>query len=172
MFTLGRQREKQHAASFIRNEEDRLIAERVIDAVHDIAEGVASVDVVAPILADAFVTGGSGVWEQTGSWLRKLTKTHPSLAEVWPQLAIHKSSRIRFRVAAFVNDVPPSVRRQLVTQFLADPSAKVRSKVAGEICMNPTPDMLPLLNDRVVQERDAEVLGAIREAINLILPAG
>jgi hypothetical protein len=165
MFTIGRQREKEHAASYVRAEADRLVVERVVDGAHDLIEGVASPDTVAPILAEAFVTGGSGAWEQTGSWLRKLTTEHPSLVQVWLQLAPHKSARIRFRVAAFLNDMPDDIRRQLAETFLADPSAKVRSKTAGEISMRPTPDVLPLLQSRATQETDADVVRSIEYAL-------
>lgn len=165
MFTIGRQREKQHAASFVRAEADRLVVERVVDAAHDLIEGIASPDKVAPILAEAFVTGGSGAWEHTGSWMCKLAREHPSLHRLWLRLAPHKSARIRFRVAAFLNDVPDDIRQQLVAIFLADPSAKVRSKTAGEISMRPTPDVLPLLQSRVAQETDSDVVRSIQYAL-------
>src|SRR6478752_8570468 len=154
MFTLGRQREKQHAASYVCNEADTLVVGRVIDAAHDLIEGVASAEAVAPVFAEAFVDGGSGAWEQTGSWMRKLAQEHPSLTRLWSQLAPHKSARIRFRVAAFLNDMPDDIRQQLAATFLADPSTKVRSKTAGEISMRPTPDVLPLLQNRLAQEGD------------------
>ena len=117
MFTIGRQREKQHAASYVRSEADRLIVERAIDAAHDLMEGIASADAVAPILAEAFVTGGGGVWEHTGSMIGTLAKDYPSLASIWPQLAPHKSARIRFRVAAFLNEMPDEIRQRLVRRF-------------------------------------------------------
>jgi hypothetical protein len=167
MFTLGRQREKQHAAGYVRNEADTLVVGRVVDAAHDLIEGAASADAVAPVFADAFVDGGSGAWEQTGSWMRKLAREHPSLHQLWLQLASHKSARIRFRVAAFLNDVPDDIRPQLAATFLADPSAKVRSKAAGEIYMRPTPDMLPLLQSRLAQETDPEVINAIHDALSV-----
>jgi len=124
MFALGRQREKQHATRNLRSEADKQIIERVVDAVHDVLDGVAAPDAVGPILADAFVTGGSGAWERTGSWMCQLTGEHPSLAGLWLQLAPHKSARIRFRVAAFLNDMPDDIRMQLTSIYLADPSAK------------------------------------------------
>jgi hypothetical protein len=165
MFTLGRQREKQHAASYVRSDADTLVIGRVIDATHDVIEGSASADAVAQVFAEAFLTGGSGVWEQTGSWLCKLAGEHPSLARLWLQLAPHKSARIRFRVAAFLNDMPDDIRQQLAATFLADPSAKVRSKTAGEISTRPTADVLPLLQSRITQETDSEVLRAIQYAL-------
>jgi hypothetical protein len=165
MFTTGRQREKQHAASYVRSEVDIPIVERVIDAAHDLMDGIVSADKVAPVFSEALLTGGSGVWEQTGSWLCKLTREHPSLAQLWLQLAPHKSARIRFRVAAFLNDMPDDVRVQLASTFLSDPTAKVRSKVAGEISMRPTSDMLPLLHSRLAQERDQDVITAINYAL-------
>src|SRR5262245_56141158 len=100
----GSRREKEHAARYLHNQADTLVVGRVIDAAHDLLEGVTSADAVAPVFAEAFATGGGGAWEQTGSWMRKLARAHPSLHQLWLQLAPHKSARIRFRVAAFLND--------------------------------------------------------------------
>jgi len=165
MFTLGREREKENAARYLHNQADALVVARLIDAAHDLIESLASADAVAPVIAEAFVTGGGGAWEQTGSWMCKLAREHPSLARLWLQLAPHKSARIRFRVAAFLNDMPDDIRQQLAATFLVDPSAKVRSKTAGEISMRPTPDMLPLLQSRLTQEADAEVVRSIHYAL-------
>ncbi len=170
MFTLGREREKQVAANYIRNEADTLVIGQVIDATHDLMEGVTSADAVTSIFSEAFIAGGSGAWEQTGSWLSKLAREHNSLARLWLQLALHKSARIRFRVAAFLNEMPDDIRQQLVVTFLTDSSANVRSKTAGEISMRPTPDMLPLLRTRLVQEADPQVVSAIKDALS-VFPA-
>lgn len=165
MFTLGRQREKEHAARYVRTEADRLVVERVVDAAHDLMEGMASAEAVAVILAEALVTGGGGAWEQTGTWLRKLARAHPLFDQVWMQLAPHKSARIRLRVAAFLNEIPDAVRLQLAATFLEDSSAKVRAKAAGEISMRPTPELLPLLQSRLNQESDTDVISALRHAL-------
>jgi hypothetical protein len=61
--------------------------------------------------------------------------------------------------------MPDDIRLQLTSTFLADPSAKVRSKTAGEISMHPTPDVLPHLQSRVAQETDPEVIRAIQYAL-------
>jgi hypothetical protein len=166
MFTLGREREKEHAARYLHKQADALVVGQVIDAAHDLIEGLASADAVAPIIAEAFVTGGEGAWEQTGSWIRKLAGTHPSLHQLWLQLAPHKSARIRFRVVAFLNDMPDEIRQRLAAVFLADRSANVRSKTAGEISMRPTPDLLPLLQSRLSQETDPEVVRSIQYALS------
>jgi|GEM_PF-758118 len=165
MFTLGRQREKEHAARYVRTEADQLVVERVVDAAHDLMEGIASAEVVAVVFTEAFITGGGGAWEQTGAWLRKLAGVHPLLDQVWMQLAPHKAVRIRFRVAAFLNDMPDAVRLQLAATFLGDSSAKVRAKTAGEISMRPTPELQPLLQNRLNQEKDTEVINALQQAL-------
>ena len=165
MFTLGREREKEHAAKYVRTEADRLVVERVVDAAHDLIEGIASAETVAVVLAEAFISGGGGAWEQTGTWLRKLARAHPLLDQIWMQLAPHKSVRIRFRVAAFLNEMPDGVRLQLAATFLGDASAKVRAKTAGEISMRPTPNLQPLLQSRLNQESDPDVINALRNAL-------
>jgi hypothetical protein len=106
MFTLGRQREKEHATRNLRSDADKQLIEQVVDAVHDVLEKVKGPENVEPVLAEALVEGGSGAWEQTGSWMCQLAREHPSLTRLWLQLALHKSARIRFRVAAFLNDLP------------------------------------------------------------------
>jgi hypothetical protein len=89
------------------------------------------------------------------------------LLQLWRQLAVHKSAQIRFRVAAFLNEMPDDIRQQLTTSFLADPSAKVRSKTAGEISMRPTPEMLPLLRARLVLETAPQVIDALNYALSV-----
>lgn len=140
--------------------------DRVIDAALDLIEGATSPDAVAPLFAEASVIGGGGAWEQTGSWICKLAHEHSSLHQIWLKLAQHKSARIRFRVAAFLNGMPDEIRQQLAATFLSDPSAKVRSKTAGEISMRPTSDMLPLLQNRLTREADAKIVTSIQHALS------
>jgi hypothetical protein len=165
MFTLGRQREKEHATRNLRSDADKQLIERVVDAIHDVLERVAAPDSAEPVLAEAFVVGGSGAWEQTGSWICQLAREHPSLNRLWLQLAPHKSARIRFRVAALLNDMPADTRLNLMSTFLADTSAKVRSKAAGEVYMHPTADMWPLLQSRLAIETDPQVISSIQSAL-------
>src|SRR5688572_10225404 len=80
MFTLGREREKQHSHRYLRSQKEAWRIEAVIDAVHDLLDGTKDPDGVRSVFADAFTNGGSGVWEQTGSWLRKISKNIPPSA--------------------------------------------------------------------------------------------
>ena len=86
MFTFGRDHEKQCSADYVQDKAELPTIHRVIDAVHDLLESVTSPDFIAPIIADAFVNGGSGVWEQTGSWLAKLCRKYPELNYLWEPL--------------------------------------------------------------------------------------
>ena len=168
IFTLGREREKLHAAGYVRSETDRRCVEDMIDVVHNVLEGLMAVNDAGPTLVHQFISGGNGVWEQTGSWIRKLTSRHPELSRLWPEMAEHKSSKIRFRVAAFVNDIPAEVRQQLISRFLADPAVTVRAKVVGEVCICPTREVLPELQLQLSQEADASTLQALHDAIHAI----
>ena len=62
MFTVGREKEKEHARRYLRDPSNFPSIEAVIDAVHDCIEGNANPDKVSSVIANSFLTGGSGVW--------------------------------------------------------------------------------------------------------------
>jgi hypothetical protein len=126
MFTLGRQREKESALYYLRDSQQAPLIEGVVDAVHDLLEGRTTPDALRPVLSRAFVEGGTGVWEQTGSWLRKLIGEQPTLASLWSELASHIELKVRFRTACFINEMPPTLAREIGARLSLDRSKKVR----------------------------------------------
>lgn len=165
MFTFGREKEKKHALTYVRSPDDAILIERLIDIVHDLLEDSGSFDSLSPILTETFVKGGTGVWEQTGSWICKLSPGSAMVAGLWLQLSSHGSAKVRLRVAAFLNQMPEETRKVLIQAFLSDKSAKVRSKTAGEISMKPRRDMMPLIIAGLAVEDDQAVRSSLEDAL-------
>jgi len=165
MFTFGRDHEKNCSVNYVHDPAQVSAIQHVIDAVHDFLEGSRTSSDVELIIATAFTTGGSGVWEQTGSWLVKLGGERPEFTKLWSDFATHKSAKIRFRAAAFVCNLPDAIVQQLVPKLLADRSAKVRSKMAGDLWVKPRQRTKQLLIDRLAIETNVKVRGALTFAV-------
>jgi hypothetical protein len=167
MFTFGREHEKKCASTHVDDPSQIPNIHRVIDAVHDLLDGVAAEHEIAPVLADTFVNGGSGVWEQTGSWLAKLCPKYPTLSSLWLEFAGNRSASIRFRAAAFICNMPEQEFQVLLPQLLRDKSSRVRSKVAGDLWVSPRQGAEPYLAEQLGKETDSKV----REALTFALDA-
>lgn len=133
MFTFGREHEKKCAAHYLRDTRQVGMMEDVIDAVHDVLEGKRLIDDVRSSFAKAFSEGGSGVWEQTASWMTKLAGEHPELLTEWQSLAAHKNAMVRFRVACCLNDMPYSFATEIGQQLMNDRGTKVRTMAAARL---------------------------------------
>lgn len=134
MFTFGREHEKKCALGHMRSKnakEVRLII-AVVDAVHDLLETNATEDAVRTILSQAFVEGGTGVWEQTGSWLRKLIKEYPRFESMWLEFANNADWKVRFRAACFIDEMPPLIGRRVSAHLREDSNKKVRGMAEGK----------------------------------------
>jgi len=99
VFTFGRDHEKRCAVRYLRKSSDCALVLAVVDAVHDVIERKVIPSSSHPVLVQAFSNGGSGVWEQTGSWLCKLCVEDSDFQSVWHQLA-KSSKRIATRKRA------------------------------------------------------------------------
>ncbi|MCO6047046.1 HEAT repeat domain-containing protein [Aeoliella sp. ICT_H6.2] len=165
MFTFGREHEKKRSGEYLRNPDELHRIHYVIDAVHDLLDGSTTDDEVKPVISGAFVDGGSGVWEQTGNWLVKIGREYPNLSGLWTTFASHRSSTIRFRAAAYICDVPDEVFAEIFPQLLNDKSAKVRSKVAGDIAVSPRLNAKDQLLERLAIETDPTVRESLDWAI-------
>lgn len=104
----------------------------MIDAAHDLLDGIRSAEAVAPTFVEAFTSGGSGVWEQTGSWLGRVSQRHSPLAELWQEFCRHPSAKVRLRAAAFLNEMPDAIFAECFRALLTDASPRVRSKTASD----------------------------------------
>lgn len=168
MFTIGREREKEHARRFLGDSRDPTKLEAVIDAVHDLLESGSVTDSIRAAFRSGVVDGGSGTWECTGSWLAKTVREFPSLSALWIEFAGHRSAKVRFRAAAFLDSMPESCATEVFPRLLADRSAEVRSKVAGEQHDSKRPWVIPLLSERRSVETDPQVLDSIDFALSEI----
>ena len=133
MFTFGRQREKECAAYYLRNQDQLSLIEDVVDAVHDVIEDKREICDVHDVFEHAMINGGSGVWEQTASWITKLSMEHKDLLTVWRKLSAHPKAEVRFRVACCMNDMPPELAVGLAHIFSTDRSRKVREMSSARI---------------------------------------
>lgn len=142
----------------------------MIDAVHDVLEGAKYAEDVTPVFVEAFTNGGSGVWEQTGSWLGKLSTDNSTFGHLWREFCGHRSAKIRFRAAAFLDDMPSEVFLECFPALLADASANVRSKVASDRYQSKAPEVKEMLAARLAIETDDEVKDAITFALTYETP--
>lgn len=132
-FTFGREREKENATYYIKNPAHQILILDVVDAVHDLLDGRVTIDVVKAKCLAAFIQGGTGCWEQTGGWIRKLGNDYPSIMTIWHDLAKHSNASVRFRVACFLNEMPEDTVKE-IRQFLqSDSSRKVREMVEARM---------------------------------------
>jgi hypothetical protein len=170
MFTLGREREKEHSHQYLKSQDEEWRIDAVIDAVHDLLDGVKSAELVGPVLVEAFTEGGSGVWEQTGSWLAKVSHSHQPLAELWRGFCRHRSAKVRFRAAAFLGEMPDVIFAECFPVLLTDASPRVRSKTASDRFDSKDPNVRATLAARLPAETDGSVKEAITFALNYAKP--
>lgn len=128
MQTLGRESEKQRALQYLRSPAQAAEVNEIIDLVHDYLDGIGGIDQLTAALRRALVDGHSGVWQQVGYWLLKLACHDPRFGELWRELSKHPRARVRFRVAAFVEELPLKLQGEIRERLISDRSAKVREK--------------------------------------------
>lgn len=133
VFTFGRDHEKKCAAAKLRKPDQAAMLVGVVDAVHDLLEGKSSLDSIRPTLTDAFISGGTGVWESTGSWMRQILSEHPAFAAAWRDLASHSEGQVRYRVACFINDLPRPLALELGNQLKVDRHKKTREMAQARL---------------------------------------
>lgn len=130
MWTIGREREKLHAAKFVKDEAGQTLLFRVIDAVHDLKDGGDDVVALENAARCAIIDGNSAVWQNVSNWIRRAGQQWPAVLSIWPGLAAHADWRIRHRVACVLYlDVPEDLSNRLFAALRFDKSAKVRQYV-------------------------------------------
>ena len=164
MFTFGREREKENAHRYFSDTANYSLIDAVIDVAHDCVDGTADPKLVQAVFREAFNQGGSGVWEQTGSWLGRLCKVRPEYSALWDDFAAASKIEARFRAAAFIDRMPQAAAIRVLDKLSRDPSKKIRLKVAGDLSVEPRSDTRDLLADWLDRESDSEVQDEIRLA--------
>jgi hypothetical protein len=133
MFTFGRQHEKKCAVSYVRDIGQASLIHDVIDAVHDVLENQTDIEDVRPVFSRAFTEGGSGVWEQTGSWIWKLAVEYPDLDSLWQEFATNTDWKVRFRAACFINNMPVTTATEIGNILRNDRSKRVREMAQARL---------------------------------------
>ena len=164
MHTIGREREKEHARSYLKNPADAVLIETVIDVVHDHLEGRFDVACARKAFLSAFENGGSGAWEQAGSWLRKISLDRADLHSVWLELASSTKLKLRRIAASFATDLPPEQARRLIQSLSRDPSKAVRLKVASDLTVTPVEGTGQILDFWLQEEEDSAVRAELERA--------
>jgi hypothetical protein len=99
LWTLGRDREKQSVAPHFEDPEQQALLFAVIDAAHDLKEGLSAADGLIAVARRAFKEGNPGVVQQTSEWIAKLAGQFPSIEILWEELASHRNMKMRWDVA-------------------------------------------------------------------------
>jgi hypothetical protein len=133
MFTFGREHERECAVRYLRDKDDAHLITSVVDAVHDVLEGKSPPESVRPLAIRAFSDGGSGVWEQTGSWLRNIAAKYPDLSTVWLELSNSPDGKVRFRVACFINELPKELAMEIGDRLKDDRHKKTREMAIARL---------------------------------------
>jgi hypothetical protein len=133
IFTFGREHERKCEARYVRNPAQVPLILAVVDAVHDLIEGQASESDLRSVLREAFIEGGSGVWENAEKWLRKCSSDYPGLLDLWVEFAANSKLEVRFRVACVLDRVPKNIFDSLSVQLSNDKSRKVSSMARARI---------------------------------------
>jgi hypothetical protein len=133
MFTFGRDHERKCAAEFVRKADQAAILVEVVDAVHDLLENKSSLEEIRPVLMRAFATGGAGVWESTGDWIRKVASEHPAFASLWRDMSDAPGGQVRFRVACFLNELPTPLAVELGNKLKDDRHKKTREMAIARL---------------------------------------
>lgn len=133
MFTFGREHEKQCEARYVRNAEQVPLLMAIIDAVHDLIEGIGSEQALSAALREGFIDGGTGVWEGAARWIRKCSTAYPSVLGLWSEFASHAQARVRFRAACCLDEMPGDLRARISPMLLADRSRKVVDMAADRM---------------------------------------
>ena len=127
IWTIGREREKLHAAKFVRGADQQALLFPVIDAVHDLNEGEIDTDRFVTAARTAMIEGAFGVWANTNNWIRKIGNRHPNVLPLWDELSEHTSWKVRWRVACCLySDIGDAQSDRIFSVLRNDKSKKVR----------------------------------------------
>src|SRR5262245_50642926 len=90
-------------------------------------DGTGDIDGFIIAARRAMIEGGSGVWQNTVGWMRKVARERPEASTLWTELAGHESWRVRWKVACCLYlNIPDTQSDDLFALLRADRSKKVR----------------------------------------------
>jgi len=149
VWTIGREREKLHAAKFVRKPEDQEILFRVIDAVADLNEGTGSIEQFLSVARLAITFGGNGAWTNTSNWVAKVAKDAPEVMTIWDELSNHTELKVRWRVACglYYFGIGEEQSNRLFAKLRNDKSKKVREYANSRYENRPNPKYVEKVYD-------------------------
>lgn len=132
MFTFGRKTETDVVLRRHGGPEKAEMVVAIVDAVHNLLEGSATLEDVEKVITFALVEGRRDIWDAAGTWLLKVQKHYPSIGHVWLDLAKHANAEVRFRVACHIIDLPEATCTEVYALLRDDKSKKVRTQAKGK----------------------------------------
>jgi hypothetical protein len=128
VWTIGREREKQHACRYVKAQSQRDLLFPVIDAVHDLNEGFGTLEDFAVTAISALEKGGSTTWNSVDKWIHDVSRLHPQALEIWNTLSDHSKWSVRRSVAGLLYwYIPTSQSDKLFAKLRHDQSSAVRA---------------------------------------------
>jgi hypothetical protein len=126
-WTIGREREKSHAAKYVRDSTQQSLLFPVIDAALDLNEGHGSSEAFVRVARVAMIDGGASVWQSANDWIRRIGNRHKDVLPLWDELATHANRNVRWRVACCLYlDISEDQSNRLFAILRSDKSKKVR----------------------------------------------
>jgi hypothetical protein len=149
VWTIGREREKLHAANFVRKPEDQAILFPVIDAVEDLKEGTGTIAQFLSAARTAMVDGGYGAWTNASNWIAKVAKDAPEVLKLWDELSNHPEWKVRWRVACglYYFGIGEDQSNRLFVKLRNDKSKKVREYAISRYEHRPNPKNIEKIYD-------------------------
>jgi hypothetical protein len=167
-FIFSRETEYNAIDSYVRDPAKRLLLRQMVDAVLRVREtGAVTPAELTPILA-GFEAKNESVWSNAAGWLAKLQGFAPELAPALEELSRHPSAAVRFRLCASLDRFPPEVAVPHLRTLLADRSARVRGTAVNVAVSQGWHQLIPDLEARLAQERNAERRLDLQQAIALL----
>ena len=141
IWTIGREREKLHAAKYVRKPEDQAILFPVIDAIEDLNEGTGTIEQFRSAARLAITAGGVGAWTNTSNWVAKVAKHAPEILTLWDELSDHTEWKVRWRVACglYYFGIDEDQSNRLFAKLRTDKSKKVREYAISRYENRPNP---------------------------------
>ena len=148
VWTIGREREKLHAAKFVRKPEEQAILFPVIDAVEDLKEGTGTVEQFMFAARTAMIEGGFGAWTNASLWISKVAKDAPEASILWDELSDHSEWKVRWRVACeLYYGISEEQSNRLYAKLRNDKSKKVRDYAISRYEHRPNPKYIEKVYD-------------------------
>lgn len=125
--SFGRERDKEFIVESRRSEPDKEVLLEMTDAVHDLRDGVGTLDNFLRAVRNAIWSDREIVRDPALTLLMRVTPYHPECLRVWVDLAQDKSWVHRFSVACrLYSYVPEALSDLLFSELRNDSSKRVR----------------------------------------------